>query len=321
MRAAIVDSFEHGPRFGDFAEPEAQGDEVVVTVTAAALSNLVKAQAAGKHYSSGKQLPFVPGNDGVGHTAEGQRVYFLGPRTPFGSMAERTVVPSTKLLPLPYAIDDVTAAALGNPGLASWGALLGRARLQAGETVLVNGATGVSGRQAVQVARYLGAKKVIATGRNGAALEKLLSLGADEVISLEQSADELRASVRKAMHADGGIQVILDYLWGRTAEVILEALGGHGSSEGEPPVRFVQIGSAAGALIQFSAQWLRSSGVVMLGSGLGSLSSKAILDALRTMYDAYGRGGFTIETEAIPLAQVVDAWGKTESGRRTVFTL
>ncbi len=114
----------------------------MVTVTAAALSNLVKAQASGKHYSSGKRFPFVPGNDGVGLTAEGQRVYFLGPRPPFGSLAERTVVARAQMLALRDSVDDVTAAALGNPGLASWGALLGRAKLQAGETVLVNGATG-----------------------------------------------------------------------------------------------------------------------------------------------------------------------------------
>ncbi|MGI4827506.1 MAG: quinone oxidoreductase family protein [Janthinobacterium lividum] len=321
MRAAVVDSFTHAPTYGEFTQPEQQDGEVLITVAAAALSNLVKTQAAGRHYSSGNQLPFVPGNDGVGRTPEGQRVYFLGPRTPFGSMAECTVVPQRQTLPLPDAIDDVTAAALGNPGMASWGALIGRAKLQRGETVLVNGATGVSGRQAVQVAKYLGAKRVIATGRDAAALEELRSLGADEVISLEQSADALRDVLHAAFHDGDGTQVVLDYLWGRTAELLLTAMGGHGSDDGEPRIRYVQIGSAAAPVIQMSAAWLRSSGVELIGSGLGSLSSSAILDALRTMYDAYAKGHFKIETEAVPLADVERAWDKMESGCRTVFTL
>lgn len=90
---------------------------------AAALSNLVRSQANGSHYSSLAKFPFTPGNDGVGVSPEGARVYFLSPRAPFGSMAEYTVVPQAMTIPLPAEIDD-DAAALGNPGLATWGSLL-----------------------------------------------------------------------------------------------------------------------------------------------------------------------------------------------------
>ena len=69
-------------------------------------------------------------------------------------------------LPLPDGLDDVTAAAIANPGMSSWAAYRERAHLKAGETVLVNGATGTAGRLAVQIAKHLGAKKVIATGRS-----------------------------------------------------------------------------------------------------------------------------------------------------------
>ena len=86
-------------------------------------------------------------------------------------MAEATVAPSASCLPLPDDLDDVTAAAIANPGMSSWAAFKERAKLKAGETVLVNGATGAAGRLAVQIAKHLGAKKVIATGRNAEALK------------------------------------------------------------------------------------------------------------------------------------------------------
>ena len=160
---------DEGSRGGEFrkaaafcdlsrAESRASG-EVLVKVRAAALSNLVKGQASGKHYSSGSELPFVPGYDGVGTLPDGRRAYFFGPPAPFGAMAEWSVAAASRTILLPDAVDDVTAAALGNPGLASWGALLGRARLQPGESVLVNGATGVAGQQAIQVAKVLGAQQ------------------------------------------------------------------------------------------------------------------------------------------------------------------
>ena len=273
MRAAVVGSFSEPPRCGTFPEPTASGDDVLIQVRAAALSNLVKGQASGRHYSSGSELPFVPGNDGVGKLPDGRRVYFIGPRAPHGSMAEWCVVSPSRTIVLPDTVDDVTAAALGNPGLASWGALLGRARLQRGESVLVNGATGVAGQQAVQVAKCLGAQRVIATGRDGAVLERLRALGADETISLRQPADALVESFRKALP---GVDVVVDYIWGQSAECLLEAAKGHGALGGEPRVRYVQIGSISGDPISLKAEWLRSSGLELMGSGLGSLSARAM---------------------------------------------
>lgn len=76
MKAAVVHDFAHPPRFDDFAVPEPKEDEVIVHVKAPALSQLVKAQASGKHDSSPKQPPYVPGSDGVGLLDSGQRVYF-----------------------------------------------------------------------------------------------------------------------------------------------------------------------------------------------------------------------------------------------------
>ena len=322
MRAAVVEDFKAAPRFAEFAEPEASEGELLLTVKAAALSNLVRAQASGKHYSSGDTLPLVPGNDGVGVTPEGRRVYFLGPRAPFGSMAERTAVASRMTIDVPESIDDVSAAALGNPALSSWGSLLGRARLERGEVVLVNGATGVSGGQAIQAAKRLGASRVIVTGRDTGRLEALRTMGADEVISLSQPEEALSEAFRAALRGGGsraGVNVVMDYLWGRSAELLLAAATGQGSMEGEPRIRYVQIGSISGDPISLRSGSLRSSGVELLGSGLGSLSGEAILDSLRRMFEAAAEGGITIETEAVPLAEVESAWTRQTGDRRLVF--
>jgi NADPH:quinone reductase-like Zn-dependent oxidoreductase len=128
----MVEDFSLPPRYRETAPPSANQGEAVLQVRAAALSNLVRNQANGSHYSSSTTLPFIPGNDGVGVDADGSRVYFISPRSPFGSMAEYTVVSRSMTIPLGAEIDDAIAAALGNPGLATWGSLLGRAQLEPG---------------------------------------------------------------------------------------------------------------------------------------------------------------------------------------------
>src|SRR5699024_1417307 len=108
-----------------------------------------------------------------------------------------TVVDSSHCIAVPDGLDDVTAAAIANPGMSSWAALTARAALQAGETVLVNGATGASGRLAVQIARHLGAGKIVVTGRNSEILKRLCSQGADAAISLLQSPEALEQAFQK----------------------------------------------------------------------------------------------------------------------------
>jgi NADPH:quinone reductase-like Zn-dependent oxidoreductase len=316
MHAALVEDFSRPPRYGETAFPVANEGEVVVKVRAAALSNLVRSQANGSHYSSPAQLPFTPGNDGVGVVgADNERVYFMSPRMPYGSMAEYTVVSEDMTIPVPANIDDVDAAALGNPGLATWGPLLCRANLQAGESVLINGATGTAGRQAIQVAKYLGASKIIATGRNEGALGELGALGADETISLRQPQDALLRSFRSVL---AEVQVVLDFLWGASAELILKAAAGHGSPVGVSRIRFVQVGSISSGVIALPASVLRSSGVELLGSGLGSLSSQQILQSLRAMFAAASAVQFAIDVEPVPLARIEETWMR-QGDRRIVF--
>lgn len=182
MKAAIITAAGKVPVYGDFNEPVAGKGQELITVSASALSQFSKSRSSGSHYSSSGKYPSVAGADGVGRTATGRRVYFALPEAPYGALAEKSLVSSKHCVVVSDGLDDVTAAAIANPGMSAWAALVERAHLQPGETVLVNGATGTAGRIAVQLAKYLGAGKIIGTGRNESELAELLSLGADTVI-------------------------------------------------------------------------------------------------------------------------------------------
>ena len=206
------------------------------SITAAAISHVVKNRAAGTHYSASGQFPFVAGIDGVGRLDDGSRVYFVLPQAPYGSMAQRTVVPLAQYVALPDELDDVTAAAIGNPGISSWAAYTERAKLKAGETVLVNGATGTAGRLAVQIAKHLGAKKVVATARNAVALASVAALGADVTIPLVENKFVLEGHLKEQFAE--GVDVVIDYLWGKSAERLL--IAGAKAGPGAVPIGFVQ---------------------------------------------------------------------------------
>lgn len=316
MKAALVTAPGATPVYADFSEPVITEGTVRVTVAASALSHVTKSRASGKHYSSSGQQPLVPGIDGVGTLDDGSRVYFLMPEAPHGGMAEVCVVKSDRCIPLPAELDTVTAAALAIPGVSSWAALVERAKLLKGETVLINGATGVSGRLAVQIAKYLGAEKVIATGRNAAALESLKAIGADVTISLAQDQQALDGALQAQFKE--GVNVVLDYLWGPSAEALLVA-GTMAAPEGVP-IRFVQIGSVSGPTITLPSAALRSSSFELLGSGMGSVPLPRMLAALTQLFKAAVPGGFAIATRPAPLSQVETHWANPAESR-LVFTM
>src|SRR5713101_5280342 len=140
MKAAVIHALGQPPRFEDFPEPTAGEGEVGVNVRAAGLHPFVRAQASGSQSGSPNVFPQIPGIDGVGSLDDGTRVYFDKARPPYGTMAERCVVLREMIFPIPDRLDDLTAAALFNPGLTSWLAFT-RAQLTKGETVLIVGAT------------------------------------------------------------------------------------------------------------------------------------------------------------------------------------
>lgn len=314
MQAAVVESFEVPPRYRDMEAPFPQAGEVIVSVRAASLSQLVRAQASGKHYSSGTP-PVIPGVDGVGVLPDGQRVYFAFPRAPFGAMAEQVAVNAAHVVPLPDTLDDVTAAALANPGMASWAALTLRAGIQPGETVLINGANGASGRLAIQIAKHLGASRVIAAARNPASESELRALGANDFVRLQEPrllVEQFREKI------DRGIDIVLDFLWGAPASAFFAAASSHGSGQAAPRIRFINIGSLAGADLILNASVLRSSGIELLGSGLGSVSHVALVQAIAKMLQAAGAAGLSINAEARSLSDVEQIW-QEKSEARIVF--
>jgi len=132
MKAAVLHELGNAPRFEEFAEPTAGKDEVIVRVRAASLKGIDRQLASGTHYASPRELPVVCGVDGVGDLEDGTRVFFGGPRRPYGAMAERTVAPRAFRFSVPAGMDDDTAAALPNPGVSAWLTLTHRAKLGGG---------------------------------------------------------------------------------------------------------------------------------------------------------------------------------------------
>ena len=318
MKAAVVTEPGKTPVFAEFGDPVPQSGEELITVSASALSQVTKSRASGSHYTSPGSLPAVVGMDGVGRTQNGRRVYFVMPKAPFGAMAEKVAMRQEQCVPLPDDVDDVTAAAIAIPGMSSWAAFKERARLIAGENVLINGATGAAGRLAVQIARHLGAKRVIATGRDVAALEHVKALGADVTIPLLQSPMDLETAFEEQFGGEG-VDVVLDYLWGKSAEILIAAAAKAGKDA--VPIRYVQIGAVSGGEITLPSAALRSSALVLMGSGIGSIPLEGLLGAIDGVMQAVVPAKLQIKTEIVPLSKVEETWNKSFGRSRVVFVV
>jgi len=319
MKAAVIYRAGALPEYTDVDEPVVQNEnELLITVKAAAIKHLDRSIASGKYYSSDdKKTAKIPGGDGVGVLADGTRVYSMGIG---GMLAEKAIIERERVVKLPSNLDDATAAAMANAVIGSAMGLRFKADIQQGDVVLINGATGFTGRVAVQIAKHYGAKKVIATGRNEQSLESLLSLGADEIISVKQSDEHFLAQL-KDIHKNTPIDVIIDYLWGHTAEMILAILKGKGSFTHK--TRFVSIGAMTGDLIQLSAVNLRSVDLQLTGSGLGSWSKeqvrKLFTEILPEMFQLAADGKLKVETIKVNLKDIETLWNiNVEDGKRIV---
>ena len=318
MKAAVLRKLGEAPRFEEFAEPVAGADEVVVRVRAASLKSIDRQLASGTHYASPRELPVVCGTDGVGDLEDGTRVLFGGARKPYGVMAERTVAPPAFCFPVPTGMDDATAAALPNPGVSAWLSLTQRAKLSAGETVLILGATGVTGQLAMQISKLLGAKRVTGAGRNEQMLGRLRELGADATIQLDQPQDALKEEFAREA-GDEGFDVIIDYLWGRPTEALLAAITKPEFALVMKQTRLVQIGESAGPAIALPAAVLRSTALTIMGTA-GIPSRPVLMDAMAQVLARGARGELRILTASVPLRDVDRAWQRQESsGRRIVL--
>jgi NADPH:quinone reductase-like Zn-dependent oxidoreductase len=321
MKAAIYITGE-APKYGDFADPIAENeDQVLITVRAAAVKNLDKGKVSGQHYSSsGDKQAKVAGMDGVGQLADGTRVYGMGIT---GMIAEKALIDKNKMVKLPAGVDDITAAALPNAVMGAGAALRYRAGAKAGDVVLINGATGVTGMMAVQLAKHFGAKKVIVTGRNASSLAKLLTLGADEAISLKQDGEAIVKRL-KEINSESPFDIVIDYLWGYPAELILSIFQGKGGITHK--VKYVIVGGMAGDKIQVSSGMLRSFDLEICGSGLGSLPpdafQKLFTELIPEVFELAAKGKIVIDTVTANLKDVETAWNREiEGGKRLVIVI
>jgi NADPH:quinone reductase-like Zn-dependent oxidoreductase len=316
MKAALLHELGKPPRCEDFPEPSAGHEEAIVQVRAASLKAVDKQLAAGTHFASPRELPVICGTDGVGNLPDGTRVFFGGPRRPYGAMAERSVVPTAFCFPMPDALDDATAAALPNPGVSALLSLSHRAKLAKGERVLILGATGVTGKLAVQIAKQLDAARVIASGRNPQALDNLRDLGADSIIQLNQPDDDLRKAFSQEA-GEAGFNVVIDYVWGRPTEILLSAITRPEFAVVNSETRLVQVGESAGATIALPAAVLRSTALTILGTA-GIPSRDVLVAAMHQVLDWGAAGTLRIETDQVPLADIEKVWTRAERGLRLV---
>ncbi|AXB80498.1 zinc-binding alcohol dehydrogenase family protein [Novosphingobium sp. P6W] len=310
MKAVFVDE-KRSPQYGDFEEPQPAEGYEVVSVRAAALTNLDIMIAEGRHYFSTDRLPAVVGREAVVRTQDGQRLYLNvnAIPVPFGSMADRTLANLDFALPVPDGIDDATAAAMGNAGLAAWLPLAWRAKMKPGETVLILGATGTSGLIAVASAAALGAGRIIAAGRNRTSLDLARTLGAHETVVLDDA--DLIAAFRQA--AGGDVDIVLDYLNGAPAEAALQVMAVGG--------RMVQIGNGLASGILLHAQTGRKQSLDVLGFAY----YHAPIDEQRAAYRAVcelatnGQASVALETYSLEQFDTALAKHKAKSGKRLVL--
>ncbi|NIF05865.1 zinc-binding alcohol dehydrogenase family protein [Chryseobacterium sp. Tr-659] len=323
MKAAVV--FEKGsaPQYADFPEPEiVDENEILVSVKAASIKNLDKARASGNHYSTEKEVhqPKIIGSDGVGYLENGDKVYFFSKK---GTVAEKAVADKRMIVKIPENLDFSIAAALPNAVMGSAMALKFKAGIQPGNIVLINGATGITGRIAVQIARLYGAQKIIVTGRNEESLEALRNLGADETVSLQKDDAYFKEKI-KEIHQETPIDIIVDYIWGHSVEMILSVLKGDGTFSHK--TKLVTIGGMSGDTIQLSSQILRATDIQISGSGLGSWTKEesALLfsEIIPEMFEAAVNGKIKMETEDVDIKNISAVWNDgVQSGKRLVIRI
>jgi len=314
MKAAVVSSFDSAPRYQDFPSPAAAGeDEMLVDVLAAGLHPRVRSQADGSHYTSTDELPLVPGVDGVGRGPDGRLRYFVLPDTAMGAMAEQTVIDPRRSIVLPEGTDPVAVAAAMNPAMSSWVALRQRVSFQAGQDVLVLGATGNAGQMAVQIAKHLGADQIVAAGRDGDRLAALPALGATATVTLGAS-----DTANRLAKAAADVDVVLDYLWGPPTTDAMVAIVTNRADRSQP-LTWIEIGSVAGRTAEIPSAALRAARLQLVGSGQGSVSTREYLAELDILAQEIAAGTISIDARAVPLAQVEEAWAATGAKHRIVL--
>jgi NADPH:quinone reductase-like Zn-dependent oxidoreductase len=231
-------------------------------------------------------------------------------------MAEQTVIDSRRSVVLPSGSDPVAVAAAMNPAMSSWVALQQRVQFQAGQDVLVLGATGNAGQLAVQIAKLLRAGRIVAAGRNAETLATLPAAGATYTVSLD---GDPAGDARELARAASDVDVVIDYLWGEPTTAAMTAIVTDRADRGKP-LTWIEIGSVAGRTAQIPSAALRAARLTIVGSGQGSVSVREYLAELPALAEAITAGTLDVSARAMPLADVEQAWTAADATHRIVLT-
>ena len=319
MRAAVIEAVGSPPRPAEVDDPVRDEGTALVEVAAAPLNPVEIRVAAGRHPRR-VDPPYVPGTEGAGTVVEsarlapGTRVRFESAALPGfgtqGTLAERAAVPEDSLVELQDDVDNDLAAALGVVGITALLALE-RAAPTGGERVLVLGATGAVGQMAVQLAKLMGAGRVVGAGRSAERLERVRELGADEVVQLGEG--NLAEAFEQA--AGGPLDIVIDPLWGEPAMAALQAIATEG--------RLVNVGQSAGDEVRLPLEIVRNrqGAIHAISSGWTELEAKAA--AYRRLSEHVAAGRLSVDRDVVPLDDVTAAWERQEAspGRKLVIAV
>jgi NADPH:quinone reductase len=307
MRAAIVREIGSPPEAGEVREPEASEGRAALEVLAAGLNPIDIAVAAGRYFGGHPELPYVPGAEGVARLPDGSLGYLHGDglgTTRNGTFAERTLFAPDQAFPVPEGLEPELAGSIGAAGLAGFVPLTWLAPVRADDLVLVLGATGTAGLVAVQTASLLGAARVVAAGRNAAALERARERGADAVVRLEEGVD-LAEAFREACGGDGPTLVV-DPLWGEPARAAVEAAARE--------ARIVNLGQSAGPESTLRSGAVRGKALRILGYQNFGVPHDVLSERYVRLGEHVARGEIVVDLETVTLEQIGDAWRRqTES--------
>ena len=306
MRAAHIAELGGTPYVTDVGEHDAGGREVV-DVLAVALNPLDLAVAAGRFYGGHPPLPYIPGCEAVVRTADGGRAHVFSDGLGVardGTLAVRATVAAERLVPIEEDVDDATAVVLGIAGIIGWDAVV-RGRVGPGDRVLVLGATGASGRVAVQRAKLCGAERVVAAGRDVRKLERLRELGADEVVTMD-------GDVAVACGGDGPT-VVIDPLWDGPVTTAVEAAA--------PKARIVHYGQSAGPEATLKSGTVRSKELELLGLSNFARTTEELRTSHHELLGHVKSGRLQVDFETFPLEDVDEAWRRQAAGAKAVVSI